>query len=84
MAELFPHLRLQGETIASPADAAAAAPPAELDDDMCVICMDAPRDTPLAACADRHAAVLCAACAANVLVQGSKVCPWCGTPLLPS
>ena len=84
MAELFPHLRLQGETIAGPAPAAAAAPPAELDDDMCVICMDAPRDTPLAACADRHAPVLCGACAASVLVQGSRVCPWCSTPLLPS
>jgi hypothetical protein len=84
IAELFPHLRLRGET-AGPAPAAAAAPAAELDDDeLCVCCMDAPRDTALRACADKHAPVLCAACAASVLVQGSKVCPWCSTPLLPT
>ena len=84
IAELFPHLRLRDDT-AGPAPAAAAAPPAEPDDDeLCVCCMDAPRDTALRACADKHAPVLCAACAASVLVQGSKVCPWCSTPVLPT
>ena len=74
MADLFPHLRIAGGSSRS-------ASPAPLDDDaLCVVCMDAPRDTPLRACAQRHAPVLCAPCAAIVRATGAAPsCPWCGT-----
>jgi hypothetical protein len=59
-----------------------SASPAHEDDSLCVVCLDAPRDTALAACAAMHAPVLCADCAAKLLARasGGPVCPWCGTP----
>lgn len=52
------------------------------DDELCVCCLDAARDTPLAACAAMHAPVLCGPCAARIATLGAKPsCPWCNTPI---
>jgi hypothetical protein len=49
------------------------------DDALCVCCLDAARDTPLAACAAVHAPVLCGPCAGRVARLGAApCCPWCG------
>ena len=82
----FPWLSLSdapGGPRASAASAAAAMPedaPHE-DDDLCVICLDAPRDTPLAGCGDAHPAALCADCARRLLAAGgAPACPLCRAP----
>jgi hypothetical protein len=52
------------------------------DDALCVCCLDAARDTPLAACAAVHAPVLCGPCAARIATLGARPsCPWCSTPI---
>lgn len=75
MAALFPHLALDaaGRTAVAAAEAH--------EETLCVICLDAPRDTALPACADRHLPVLCALCAAIVAAAAKPVCPWCRTPI---
>jgi hypothetical protein len=49
-------------------------------DALCVICLDAERDTPLPGCAAAHAAVLCSGCAARVLLAAAPTCPLCRAP----
>jgi hypothetical protein len=49
-------------------------------DALCVICLDAERDTPLPRCAAAHAAVLCSGCAARVLLAAAPTCPLCRAP----
>lgn len=74
LAELFPWLAL-GPPAAQRID------PAHEDDALCIICLDADRDTPLPGCAAAHAPVLCAACAVAVCARAAKaVCPWCDAP----
>ena len=80
---LFPWLSMAQEAVS-----AAAAPmdaPHE-DDELCVICLDAPRDTPLAGCGAAHPAALCADCARRLLAPGGTqpaVCPLCRAPAVP-
>jgi hypothetical protein len=53
------------------------AAPAHEDDDLCIVCLDAPRDTALACCGDAHPPLLCADCAAALLARasGGPACP---------
>jgi hypothetical protein len=52
------------------------------DDELCIICLDAPRDTALPGCASTHAAALCAPCAVRVAgAQGAACCPLCRAPV---
>ena len=71
-------LDLSGDTVT----AAAAASDAHEDDCLCVVCLDAPRDTALKCCGAAHPAVLCGSCAALLLarVQGKPACPLRCTP----
>ena len=73
--ELFPWLALGDAT---PAEQDAA----HEDDGLCIICLDAERSTPLPGCADAHAPVLCATCAAAMCARAAQqaVCPWCSAP----
>ena len=87
IAELFPWLSMQDEQTPAAQPAAPPAKPAapivdapHEDDDLCVICLDEPRDTPLAGCGAAHPPVLCAACAARVLTAAAPVCPLCRAP----
>jgi hypothetical protein len=72
---------------AAPAAARPAAPIVDApheDDDLCVICLDAPRDTPLAGCGAAHPPALCAGCARRLLAPGgAPVCPLCRAPAVP-
>ena len=88
---LFPWLSLADAPGGTPTGAAPAPPavpedtPHE-DDHLCVICLDAPRDTLLAGCADTHPAALCADCARRLLAAGGAqpaVCPLCRAPATP-
>ena len=73
--DLFPWLALQpAQEPAQPADA-----PHE-DDDLCVICLDEPRNTPLAGCAALHPPALCRGCAVQLLAGATPVCPLCRAP----
>ena len=65
-----------------------ASPPADEpheDDTLCLICLDAPRDTPLPGCETAHAAVLCAPCVVRLLTgpTGAATCPLCRAPAFP-
>ena len=73
--ELFPWLAL-GDAAPCEQDAA------HEDDGLCIICLDAERSTPLPGCADAHAPVLCATCAAAMCARAAQqaVCPWCSAP----
>ena len=54
-----------------------SAAPAHEDDPLCVVCLDAPRDTALACCGTAHQPLLCAHCAALLArASGGPVCPW--------
>jgi hypothetical protein len=59
-------------------------PPAHEDDALCIVCLDAPRDTALACCGAAHPPLLCADCAAALLARangGPAACPVrCCTP----
>lgn len=75
--DLFPWLAMAdtpAPAALQPADAA------HEDDALCVICLDAERDTPLPGCAAAHAAVLCGGCAARVLLAAAPTCPLCRAP----
>jgi hypothetical protein len=61
--------------------AAAAADEAHEDDELCVCCLDAPRDTPLPCCASAHAPVLCAPCAVQLCARERPACPLCRAPV---
>jgi hypothetical protein len=85
---LFPWLSLADAS--DDGSSQAGAPPAmpedapHEDDEMCVICLDAPRDTPLAGCGHAHPAVLCADCARRLLAAaGAPACPLCRAPAAP-
>ena len=54
-----------------------SADPAHEDDELCVVCLDAPRDTALACCGAAHPPLLCADCAAALLARssGGPACP---------
>ena len=87
---LFPWLSMADEAApAAESQHEVAAPAVDApheDDDLCVICLDAPRDTPLAGCAYRHPAALCADCARRLLAPGGAqpaVCPLCRAPAVP-
>ena len=86
---LFPWLSLADAPGESPTGSSPVMPedaPHE-DDHLCVICLDAPRDTPLAGCADTHPAALCAACARRLLTAGGAqpaACPLCRAPAVPT
>ena len=85
---LFPWLSLVDAPGESPTGYSSVMPedaPHE-DDHLCVICLDAPRDTSLAGCADKHPAALCATCARRLLTAGGAqpaACPLCRAPALP-
>jgi hypothetical protein len=51
------------------------------DDLLCLICLDAPRDTPLPCCAAAHAPVLCAPCAVRLCARERLACPLCRSPV---
>jgi hypothetical protein len=60
---------------------ALVAPPTDephKDDDLCVCCLDQPRDTALPGCAPAHPPVMCAACVV-MLMSGAAppACPLC-------
>jgi hypothetical protein len=86
IAELFPWLSMQDEQKPAQPKAPPAKPAAPIvdapheDDDLCVICLDEPRDTPLAGCGAAHPPALCSACAARVLTAAAPVCPLCRAP----
>jgi len=46
-------------------------PPAHEDDALCIVCLDAPRDTALACCGAAHPPLLCADCAAALLARAN-------------
>ena len=88
LAALFPWLNLSADA-APAAPRPSAQPPAiavaitdetHEDDHLCVVCLDAPRDTPLPGCADAHPVVLCAACVARLLAAAAPACPLCRAP----
>jgi hypothetical protein len=59
-----------------------SAAPAHEDDELCIVCLDAPRDTALACCGAAHPPLLCADCAAALLARssGGPACPVRCTP----
>jgi hypothetical protein len=59
---------------------AACADEAHEDDALCICCLDAERDTPLAGCGAAHPPVMCAACAVLLLQRPSPLCPLCRAP----
>ena len=63
-------------------DNSSAAAPAHEDDELCIVCLDAPRDTALACCGAAHPPLLCAECAAALLARagGGPACPVRCTP----
>ena len=76
--DLFPWLTVQTAQVpAQPADAA------HEDDDLCVICLDEPRQMALSGCAAAHPPALCRGCAAQVLAGAAPVCPLCRAPAVP-
>ena len=76
--DLFPWLAVQSAPEpAQPADAA------HEDDDLCVICLDAPRETALSGCAAAHLPALCRGCVAQLLAGAAPVCPLCRAPAAP-
>lgn len=77
--ELFPWLAMGDDSPPAPPPAGPLADTAHEDDNLCLICLDADRDTALPGCA--HPPVLCAMCV--VLLRRSKqaACPLCRTPL---
>ena len=83
---LFPWLLVR-EQPGAPAAARPAAPIVDApheDDDLCVICLDEPRDTALAGCGAAHPPALCAGCARRLLAPGgAPVCPLCRAPAVP-
>jgi hypothetical protein len=90
---VFPWLAFREDACSASAAplAPAAAPPPHAtsggdapheDDELCVVCLDAPRDTPLAGCAAVHAPVLCAACVARLLAGAAPACPLCRAPVV--
>jgi hypothetical protein len=87
LAQLFPWMALHAAPAAPPAAAALALPPshedeAHEDDGLCVCCLDAERDTPLAGCADAHPPVMCAACAVLLCARAAPACPLCRAPVV--
>jgi hypothetical protein len=81
IAARFPRMALRDEP--PPAAPAAAMPCVDApheDDELCVCCLDAPRDTPLAGCAAAHAPVVCAGCAGQLLAGAAPACPLCRAP----
>ena len=81
--ELFPWLALDAAAPARvpPPAVRGSADVAHEDDGLCIVCLDADRDTPLPGCAGKHAPVLCAACAVAVCARAaSAACPWCDAP----
>jgi hypothetical protein len=77
---VFPWLAFRDDAVV-PAPPAPPADAAHEDDDLCVCCLDAPRDTPLAGCAAAHAPVMCAACVALLLARATPACPLCRAPV---
>ena len=59
-----------------------SAAPAHEDDELCIVCLDAPRDTALECCGAAHPPLLCADCAAALLARssGGPACPVRCTP----
>jgi hypothetical protein len=53
------------------------------DDELCVCCLDAPRDTPLSGCVGVHPPAVCAFCAARLLSGPAPSCPLCRAPAAP-
>lgn len=55
------------------------------DDTLCLICLDAERDTPLPGCETAHAPVLCAPCVVRLLTRpgAAATCPLCRAPAFP-
>jgi hypothetical protein len=65
----------------TPAAAAPVDAPHE-DDDLCVCCLDAERDTPLSGCVGVHPPAVCAGCAALLLHAAAPACPLCRAPIV--
>ncbi len=53
------------------------------DDELCVYCLDAPRDTPMSGCVGVHPPAVCSFCAARLLSGPSPSCPLCRAPAAP-
>jgi hypothetical protein len=56
---------------------AAPAPQPEAEEDLCVVCMDAPKSHAVMPCLHQ---CVCEACAQQLLEQGAQSCPVCRGP----
>jgi hypothetical protein len=84
LAALFPWMGLYpAAAVAAPSPA--PPPPCEdaphEDDGLCVVCLDAPRDTPLGGCAAAHPPCVCGSCAARLRTAAAPACPLCRAPV---